>query len=84
MNSEIFLQKKKKKKEKKITQIQTSQEIEPKLNETRLLKFYQVKQLKKNSTENSAEKNFKEDLQLNELWNICTKKEEKKKRKKNT
>ena len=36
-----------------------SQEIKVKLNESRLLKFYQVKQLKENSTENSAEKNFK-------------------------
>ena len=33
-----------------------SQEIKVKLNESRLLKFYQVKQLKENSTENSAEK----------------------------
>ena len=43
------------------------QEIKVKLNESRQLKFYQVKQLKENSTENSAEKNFKEDSQLNEL-----------------
>ena len=35
---------------------QASQEIKVKLNESRLLKFYQVKQLKENSTENSAEK----------------------------
>ena len=35
-----------------------SQEIKVKLNESRLLKFYQVKQLKENSTENSAEKTF--------------------------
>ena len=49
-----------------------------KLNESRLLKFYQVKQLKENSTENSAEKNFKEDSQFNELWNISTNKKEKK------
>ena len=41
-----------------------------KLNESRRLKFNQVKQLKENSTENSAEKNFIEDSQLNELWNI--------------
>ena len=31
-----------------------SQEIKVKLNESRLLKFYKVKQLKENSTENSA------------------------------
>ena len=37
------------------------------------MKFYQVKQLKENSTENSAEKNFKEDSKLNENWNISTK-----------
>ena len=37
-----------------------SQEIKVKLNESRLLKFYQVKRLKENSTENSAEKNFKD------------------------
>ena len=36
-----------------------SQEIKVKLNENRLLEFYQVKQLKENSTENSAEKSFK-------------------------
>ena len=42
-----------------------SQEIKLKFNESWLLKFYQVKQLKENSTENSAEKNFKEDLQFN-------------------
>ena len=35
-----------------------SQEIKVQLNESQLLKFYQVKQWKKNSTENSAEKNF--------------------------
>ena len=44
-----------------------SQEMKVKLNESRLLKFYQVKQLKENSTKNSAEKNFKEVLQFNEL-----------------
>ena len=43
------------------------QEIKVKLNESRLLEFYQVKQLIENSTETSAEKNFKEDSQLNEL-----------------
>ena len=31
------------------------------------MKFYQVKQMKGNSTQNSAEKNFKVDWQLNEL-----------------
>ena len=46
------------------------------------MKFYQVKRLKENSTENSAEKNFKEDSQFNELWNISIK--QKKKEKKNT
>ena len=51
-----------------------SQEIKVKLNESRQLKFYQVKQLKENSTENSAEKNFKEDSQLIEPWNISIKK----------
>ena len=60
----------------------TSQEITVKLNEGRLQKFYQVKQLKENSTENSPEKNFKEDSQLHELWNISTKKKKKKKKKK--
>ena len=50
-----------------------SQEIKIKLNESRLLKFYQVKQLKENSTENAAENNFKEDSQFKELWNISTK-----------
>ena len=58
-----------------------SQEIKVKLKESRLLKFYQVKQLKENSSENSAENNFKEDLQLNELGNISTKR---KKENKNT
>ena len=43
------------------------------LNESRLVKFYQVKRLKENSTENSTEKNFKEDSQFNKLWNISTK-----------
>ena len=38
------------------------------------MKFYRVKRLKENSTENSAEKNFKEDSQFNELWNISTNK----------
>ena len=51
-----------------------SQEIKVKLNESRLLKFYQVKQLKENSTENSTEKkNFKEDSQFKELWNFSIK-----------
>ena len=50
-----------------------SQGIKVKLNKSRLQKFYQVKQLKENSTENSAEKNFKEDSKLNEHWNIPTK-----------
>ena len=44
------------------------------------MKFYQIKQLKENSTENSAEKkkNFKEHSQFYELWNISTKQKEKK------
>ena len=50
-----------------------SQEIKVKLNESRLLKFYQVKQLKENLNDNSTEKNFKEDLQFNKIWNISTK-----------
>ena len=53
--------------------------MKEKLNKSRLLKFYQVKQLKENSTENSAEKNFKENSQLNELWNISTKPKSKEK-----
>ena len=44
-------------------------------------KIYQVKQLKENSTENSAEKNFTEDSKLNENWNISTKLKKKKKKK---
>ena len=55
-----------------------SQEIKVKLNESRLLKFYQVKQRKHISTENSAEKNLKEDSKLNEFWNISTKQKRKK------
>ena len=43
---------------------EVSQEIKVKSNESRLLKFYQVKQLKENSTENSAKKNFKEASKL--------------------
>ena len=56
-----------------------SQEIKIKLNESWQLKFYQVKQLKENSTENSAEKNFKEDSQLNKPWNISTKQKKERK-----
>ena len=55
------------------------QEIKPKLNESRLPKFYQVKQLKENSTEKTAEKNLKKDSELNELWNILTKQKKKEK-----
>ena len=55
-----------------------SQEIKVKLNEIWQLKFYQVKQLKKNSTKNFAEKNLKEDLELNEIWNISTRKKKRK------
>ena len=58
-------------------QVEASQEIKVKLNESQRLKFYQVKQLKENSTKNSAEKNFKEDSKLNDLWNISTKKKKK-------
>ena len=43
---------------------EASQEIKVKLNESRLLKFYQVKQLKENSSQNSAEKYFLEDSKL--------------------
>ena len=56
-----------------------SQEIKVKLNRSRRLKFYQVEQLKENSTENSAEKNLKGHSQLNELWNISTKQKKKRK-----
>ena len=58
-----------------------SQETKVKLNKSQLLKFYHVKQLKENSTENSIEKNFKEDSQFNEFWNILTKKNKKRKEK---
>ena len=61
-------------------QAKASEEIKVKLNESRLLKFYQVKLLKENSTKNSAEKNFKEDPQLNEPWNISTKQKKKKRK----
>ena len=60
---------------------EASQEVKVKLNESRLLKFHQIKQLKENSTENSTEKNFKEDSQFNEIWNISKKKKKKKKKK---
>ena len=59
-----------------------SQEIRVKLNVSRLLKFYQVKQLNENSIENSAEKNFKEDSQFNEFWNSLIKQNKTKKQKK--
>ena len=51
-----------------------SHEIKVKLNESQQLKFYRVKQPKENSTDNSTEKNFKEDSQFNEHWNISTNK----------
>ena len=57
----------------KLWRQEASQEIKVKSNESRLLKFYQVKQLKENSTEFSTKKNFKEDSKLNEHWNISTK-----------
>ena len=41
-----------------------SQEIKVESNESRLLKFYQVKQLKENSTESSAEKELKNTRNL--------------------
>ena len=47
-----------------------SQEIKVKLNESRRLKFYQVKQLKENSTKISAARKFKEDSQFKELWKM--------------
>ena len=52
---------------------EASQEIKVKSNESWLLKFYQVKQLKENSTEISAEKITTEDSKFNENWNISTK-----------
>ena len=52
---------------------EASQEIKVKLNQSRILIFYPVKELKENSTENSAEKTFKENSKLNENWNISTK-----------
>ena len=63
-------------------QAEASQEIKVKLNESRLLKFYQVKQLKENSTEISAEKILKEDSEFKELWNISSKQKQKKKKEK--
>ena len=62
-------------------QTEASQEIKVKLNKSRLLKFYQVKQMKENSIKNSAKKNFKEDSQFIEPSNIST---NQKKEKKNT
>ena len=56
-----------------------AKEIKVKWNKSRLLKSYQIKQLKENSTKNSAKKNIKEDAQLNELWNISTKQKKKRK-----
>ena len=56
-----------------------SQEMKVKLNESWLLKFYQIKQLKENSTKNSTEQNLKEDAQFNELWNILKKKKKERK-----
>ena len=56
-----------------------SQEIKVKLNESRRLKFSQVKRLKENSVEDFSEKNFTEDSQFNEPWNISTKQKKKKK-----
>ena len=38
----------------------------------------EILQRKENSTENSSEKNFKDDSQFNELWNISTKLKRKK------
>ena len=55
-----------------------SQEIKVKLNESRRLKFYQVKQRKENSIENSAQKNLKEDSKFNELKHFYKAKREKK------
>ena len=55
------------------------QEIKVKLNKSRLLIFYQVKQMNEKSTENSAEKNLKDDSKSNELWNISTKQKRKEK-----
>ena len=44
---------------------EASQEI--KINESRLLKFYQENSTEKSSTENSAEKDLKEDSKFKEL-----------------
>ena len=55
------------------------QEIKIKTNESRLLRLYQ-----ENSTENSAEKDFKEDSKFNELWNFSIRQKKKKKKKENT
>ena len=45
--------------------------------------FTKKNQLKENSTDNSAEKNLKEDSKFNELWNFSIKfKKKKKKRRK--
>ena len=58
---------------------QASQEIKVKLNESRQLKLYQVKQLKENSTREFCWKNnFTEDSKLNENCNISTKLKRKK------
>ena len=53
-----------------LKQDETSQEVKVKLNESRQLKFYLVKQLKENSTDYSAEKNLKEDSKFNEILKV--------------
>ena len=58
-----------------------SQEIKVKLNESWQLKFYQVKQLKENPAENSAEKTLKKTRKLmnSETFRQNKKRKEKKK-----
>ena len=53
------------------------QEIEVKINESQLLKFYQ-----ENSTMNSVKKKLKEDSKFKQLLNIFTKKKKRKKKEK--
>ena len=50
------------------------QGIKVKINESRLLKFYQ-----ENSTENSVEKYLKENSKFKELWNFLIKQKKKRK-----
>ena len=54
------------------------QEIKVKINEIDYWSSTKKIQLKENSTENSAEKNIKEDSKFNKPWNFSIKKKEKK------